>query len=524
MAQYGSGGGYPYPYGGHTSPNRPGLRHQSSSASAVSSIDPDHDLRHQPSNISDVSSLDGSGIGHRMSLVSLPSPSTELPRSQTMDDVDISRVRINRSGPAGILPDALGVTSPTSPSTRSFNPFRASGQTYEPIAPPSGYRSSVGRSTSRRYPERRKSSLRHMRTGSIPEAEEIDMNLLGSAMSMGYGQPKAHYSTVEEEEVPILSSMPFDVSSFTGPPQNEEQLREAISQESAGILTGGLGAGLKPGTTITSTDLMANVPPPTPTGVSRRLSFRPASFRTPSVRSQGLGRTPTVRELGQIEANKRGEIIEVIVEEPKVGETGEPAVDISSFVGGSTSTVDFDPLDSGKQSRKSTMAAATVEIFYPQANWKPFSMRWPYLLVLSVLSAVLAAAQEYLLQKSDKKPLYTFKSAADLNTWDYFSFKYLPTLIAVSFGVLWQVTDFEVKRLEAYYQLSKKGGALAAESINVDYSKFTQLFHRLFRNQSGLGAMASKDLEQAHTRPDLIRINSQHDSQYSSNVIHSYLL
>jgi hypothetical protein len=99
-------------------------------------------------------------------------------------------------------------------------------------------------------------------------------------------------------------------------------------------------------------------------------------------------------------------------------------------------------------------------------------MRWPYLLVLSVLSAVLAAAQEYLLQKSDKKPLYTFKSAADLNTWDYFSFKYLPTLIAVSFGVLWQVTDFEVKRLEAYYQLSKKGGALAAESINVDYSKF----------------------------------------------------
>jgi len=66
-----------------------------------------------------------------------------------------------------------------------------------------------------------------MRTGSIPEAEEIDMSLLGSAMSMGYGQPKAHYSTVEEEEVPILSSMPFDVSSFTGPPQNEEQLREA---------------------------------------------------------------------------------------------------------------------------------------------------------------------------------------------------------------------------------------------------------------------------------------------------------
>jgi Protein of unknown function (DUF3433) len=472
MAQYGSGGGYPYPYGGYAGPNRPDLRHQSSSVSAVSSIDPDHDLRHQPSNISDVSSLDGSGIGHRPSVVSLPSPHTET-RSQSMEDVDISRVRINGSGPAGILSDARRVASPTSPSTRSFNPFRATGQTYEPIAPPSGYRSSVSKATSRRHSERRKSSLHHMRTGSIPETEEIDMSLLGSAMSMGYGQSSSRHSTVEEEEVPILSPMPFDVSSFTGPPQNEEQLREAISQESAGILTGGLGAGLRPGTTITSTDLMANAPPPTPAGLSRRLSFRPSSFRTPSVRGQGLGRTPTVRQLGQIEANKRGEIIEVIVEEPTIEEPGEPAIDISSFVGGSTSTVDFDPLDSGKQSRKNTMAAAKVEIFYPQANWKPFSMRWPYLLVLSLLSAVLAAAQEYLLQKSDKKPLYSFKSAADLNTWDYFSFKYLPTLIAVSFGVLWQVTDFEVKRLEAYYQLSKKGGALAAESINVDYSKFT---------------------------------------------------
>jgi hypothetical protein len=144
--------------------------------------------------------------------------------------------------------------------------------------------------------------------------------------------------------------------------------------------------------------------------------------------------------------------------------------------------VDFDQIDHGKQTRKNTIAAAQVEMFYPQANWKPFSMRWPYLLGLSVISIVLAAAQEYILQKSEKSPLYTFTSAASLNTWDYFSFKYLPTLIAVSFGVLWQITDFEVKRLEAYYQLSKTGGALAAESINVDYSK-----HILF-SSSGLSS------------------------------------
>jgi len=502
MAQYGSGGGYPYPYGGQP-PSRPELKHQSSSVSAISSVDPDErpDLRHQASNISDVSSLDGSGFSQRGSVVSLSSPHPELPRSQSMDDVDISRVRINRPDSAGILPDTNLVASPISPATRPYNPFRSSGQSYEPIATSSAYRSSVGRSNSRKYSERRRSSLHHMRAGSIPEAEEIDMSLLGSAMPMGYGgKDNSPYSTVEEEEVPILEPMPFDVSSFTGPPQNEEQLREAISQESAGILTGGLGIGLKPETTITSTDLMANAPPLTPTGLSRRLSFRPASFRSPSVRSQGLSRSSTVRELGQIEANKRGEIIEVIVEEPMIE---EPAVDISSFVGGSTSTVDFDQTDSGKQSRKNTMAAATVEIFYPQANWKPFSMRWPYLLGLSVVSVILAAAQEYLLQKSEKKPLYSFKSASDLNTWDYFSFKYLPTLIAVSFGVLWQITDFEVKRLEAYYQLSKPGGALAAESINVDYSTFTPFLSKLLRRLAPTKA-STRSLEQIHKRSDLL--------------------
>jgi hypothetical protein len=485
MAQYGSSGGYPYPYGGYNSPSRPDLRHQSSSVSTISSVDPNgqQDLRHQASNISDVSSLDGSGgLGHRASIVSMPSPPSEPSRSQSMEDVDISRVRIGRSAPAGILPDIHRIASPTSPSTRNYNPFRSPTQSYEPIAVPNGYRSSVGSSSSRRYSERRRSSLRNVRSGSIPEAEEIDMSLLGSAMPMGYTKDNNPYSTVEEEEVPILSPMPFDVSSFTGPPQNEEQLREAASREAAGILTGGLGAGLRPDTTLTSRDLMANAPPVTPTGLSRRLSFRPSSFRAPSVRSQNLARIPTVREMGQIEANKRGEIIEVIVEEPPVE---QPAMDISSFVGGSSSTVDFDATDAGKQGRKNTMAAATVEIFYPQANWKPFSMRWPYLMVLSVVSVILAAAQEYILQKSEKQPLYRFQSAGDLKTWDYFCFKYLPTLIAVSFGVLWQITDFEVKRLEAYYQLSKKGGALAAESINVDYSRFHFL---LFNNSSKINS------------------------------------
>ncbi|KAG4419891.1 hypothetical protein IFR04_006928 [Cadophora malorum] len=339
--------------------------------------------------------------------------------------------------------------------------FRSS-QSYEPISIPNVGPSKSTRA-SRRFSSRRtgsSSSLLNTKHGTIHE-EEIDMSLLGAAMPMGMASHKTAYASVDEEdpEATVLSPMGFDVSSFLGPPQNEQQLREVNRQEAAGILTGGLGAGWKPDTTIRSTDLYANAPvtPKTPGGLSRGMSFRSPSFK----RNPGLTRKQTVRELGQIEANKRGEIIEVIVE--------EPTVDISSFAGDSSASINFDQIENQTGTRKNTIPIATVEVFYPQDNWKPFSMRWPYISGLIVISVVLAGAQEYLLQRG---AIVTFASAQELSTWSYFTFKYLPTLVAVSFGVLWQVTDFEVKRLEAYYQLSRQGGALAAESINVDYITF----------------------------------------------------
>lgn len=100
------------------------------------------------------------------------------------------------------------------------------------------------------------------------------------------------------------------------------------------------------------------------------------------------------------------------------------------------------------------------------------------------MSIGLAICQEVLYQKSLKEPLIKFKSAADVGSGYYFVLKFVPTIIAVTYGVLWQNTDFEVRRLEAFYQLSKEGGALAAESINVDYItlfNFTRPFRALQR-------------------------------------------
>lgn len=454
-------------------------------------------LSNRYSSVSDMSST-GS---HRDSMVSLPSPPSESQRFSPYEEVDVSHVRLYSSGGnSGVAsltnsPATYGSSSslpglrtgqngtsqqgfgesarstPTTPSTRGFNPFnRSPSVSYEPVGRGDG---PSRKPSSRRNTARRKNSILGFGHSAIPEADEIGLNLLDSASSMGFVNHNTAYVSLaeddrEDEPLSPLGDASFDISSFGGPIP-ETELREIEKKERSGILTRGLGAGWVPDKTMTSSDLYATssyspVTPTSPPGISRMLS-RGMSFRNP-----GLVRAPTLRHLGQIEANKRGKIIEVVVED-------ETAVDLSSIAGGKApdpvaDLTTFDPKSVSKQSRQGTLAPS-VEVFYPQANWRPFSMTWPYLSALIIISVGLAAVEEYLLQKSmNEKGLYNFRDIDKVNTWDYFSFKYLPTLCAVSFGVVWQITDFEVKRLEAFYQLSKEGGALAAESINVDYITF----------------------------------------------------
>ena len=106
-------------------------------------------------------------------------------------------------------------------------------------------------------------------------------------------------------------------------------------------------------------------------------------------------------------------------------------------------------------------------------------MRWPYISLVVFVSFLLAGVQEYGYQQSHRlqnesppNGILKFKSAKDVSTPKYFAWKYLPIIIAVAYGVMWQIVDFEVKRLEPFYQLSKQSGATAAESLNIDYLTF----------------------------------------------------
>ncbi|KAI0152926.1 hypothetical protein GGR57DRAFT_162628 [Xylariaceae sp. FL1272] len=372
-----------------------------------------HSLNHKVSNLSD-SSDSPAPLHGRESLVSLQSfyePSPPAPSSSTES---VPEPRDYERGTWAV----------------SFRGNERGGQ-YQPVTPPTPPTSNFGRFRSFRDRSRAHET--------IYEDESIDMSLLSSAMPPARS---GSYNAVPADEP---AEPAFDMTSFSSPVgmHDQEFLKSLQAQEAKGKLTGGLGQGEGPSRIVfTGEQLLANSP-------TLKRSLTRSFSRLAASHSYSR---PAWNDLGQEEANKRGEVIEVVMDEPT-------DVDLSTMVGPNTVGMD--------QVAKPTPITQT---FYPQPNWKPFTMRWPYLLFLIILSIALGIAQELIYQKSDREQgLIKFENAKQLSPGYYFIFKFVPTIATVSFGILWQSTDFEVKRLEAYYQMSKRGGALATESLNVDY-------------------------------------------------------
>ncbi|KAH6616636.1 hypothetical protein C7974DRAFT_48621 [Boeremia exigua] len=168
----------------------------------------------------------------------------------------------------------------------------------------------------------------------------------------------------------------------------------------------------------------------------------------------------------QEEAEKTGDIVAI----------AEIPVDISdSFGGGDFETRSMISGPSRDGNQKS--------YFFPKdpdmPSWRPLTMGSPWIAMLVVIALGLAALQEYLCQSSISKAhqdppsgLVEFTKADDLTLAAFFTWKYAPIMAFVFYGILWQMSDFEVKRLEPYYQLSRKTGATAGESLNMDYLTF----------------------------------------------------
>lgn len=177
-----------------------------------------------------------------------------------------------------------------------------------------------------------------------------------------------------------------------------------------------------------------------------------------------IRRSKTIRKQGQDLANRTNTVVGV--------DKRTATVDLS-VLEGMTSPNGENPDRNGTASTLKSQS-----YFYPvdpeQPNWKPIPMRSGYIIMLAVVSLTLAGVQEYLWQRSRQLEesgdgLITYNEVTDISTTDFFSWKYLPTLVTVFYGVLWQVADYEVQRLEPYYQLSQPAGNTAERSLNLDY-------------------------------------------------------
>lgn len=255
------------------------------------------------------------------------------------------------------------------------------------------------------------------------------------------------------------STQPQDVGA--GPSAEATLGKDLLQPEHSRMLTSSrskLGKGMVVGAQLK--------PDPSLAAVSRSRS----SARSPTS-PVTMERSKSIRDIGQHLAQKRKVIVEV--NEPFDLGSLEGA-EIDRQVRRGTSHQSFDEMNISFKRSDSGIKS----YFYPtdpdHPNWKPVSMRSYYILMLVSVSLGLGIFQEWLCRHSEAlaatdQGILEFNQASSVRLFYFFAWKYMPTFIFVFYGVLWSIMDFDIKRLEPYYQLSQPTGSPAAASLNLDH-------------------------------------------------------
>ncbi|KAL2870588.1 DUF3433 domain-containing protein [Aspergillus lucknowensis] len=98
----------------------------------------------------------------------------------------------------------------------------------------------------------------------------------------------------------------------------------------------------------------------------------------------------------------------------------------------------------------------------PSVGWRPISLRPTYLSLIACIMLFLLVVLEALRQYSERNGgLVFFQDTDDLTNSESFAYNYLPVIIALVLATLWSFIDFDVLRLEPYFQLSRPEGCQA---------------------------------------------------------------
>lgn len=95
-------------------------------------------------------------------------------------------------------------------------------------------------------------------------------------------------------------------------------------------------------------------------------------------------------------------------------------------------------------------------------GWRPVALRLPYLAATACLALTMLLTLEGLRQYSNQKNgLIFFPHTEGVSSLPSFGYTYVPIIVALVLVIVWTVTDFDVLRLEPYFQLSRPDGAPA---------------------------------------------------------------
>lgn len=90
------------------------------------------------------------------------------------------------------------------------------------------------------------------------------------------------------------------------------------------------------------------------------------------------------------------------------------------------------------------------------------ALRPPYLVGIACLTLTMLLTLEGLRQYSNREGgLVFFTDTDDVSALESFGYNYVPVIVALVLLMIWTVTDFDVLRLEPYFQLSQPKGAPA---------------------------------------------------------------
>ncbi|ODM20231.1 hypothetical protein SI65_03284 [Aspergillus cristatus] len=100
--------------------------------------------------------------------------------------------------------------------------------------------------------------------------------------------------------------------------------------------------------------------------------------------------------------------------------------------------------------------------YHRSQGWRPISLRPLYLLFVAVLMFVMFLAIEILRRYSEwNGGLIYFKDTASVSHIQSFAYNYVPIIVALVLVTFWSFVEFDVLRLEPYFQLSRPEGAPA---------------------------------------------------------------